>query len=107
MSCPFQEARRGEDVVIAIRHPVSFCSSLEAFGQQTFVSTNLLIVAKMSWCPDTSSKVFGLYFSTLVDWVSIPFRRPIICSHTMVDCPRPLPADLRRFFSPLCLYCLN
>jgi len=31
----------------------------------TFESMNLLIVAKMSWWPDTSSRVSGLYFSTL------------------------------------------
>lgn len=30
-----------------------------------FVSTNLLMVARISWCPETSSRVSGLYFSTL------------------------------------------
>ncbi len=34
-------------------------------ASHTFVSTNLLMVARMSWCPDTSSRVSGRYFSTL------------------------------------------
>jgi hypothetical protein len=34
-------------------------------GRQTFVSTNRLMVARMSWWPDTSSRLFGRYFSTL------------------------------------------
>lgn len=31
----------------------------------TLVSTNRVMVARMSWWPETSSRVSGLYFSTL------------------------------------------
>ena len=41
-------------------------SSPELGESRTFVSTNLLIVARMSWWPETSSSVSGRYFSTLL-----------------------------------------
>src|SRR2546430_7877442 len=57
------EARRVEDVVISAS--ISLCTSLVGRFKRTFASTNLFIVARMSWCPETSSRVFGRYFSTL------------------------------------------
>ena len=63
MSSQFLVDRRVGDAVVAVKgqlvaeqwHPMSL----------TFVSTNRFMVARISWCPETSSRVSGLYFSTL------------------------------------------
>jgi hypothetical protein len=67
MFCPSQADRRTEDEGVAKESAVDTRSIKEGGGARgrTLCSTNLLIVARMSWCPDTSSRVFGLYFSTL------------------------------------------
>lgn len=59
----FLADRKEGDVVVAFAQSVSAAET--PCSPHTFVSTNLLIVAKMSWCPETSSRVLGLYFSTL------------------------------------------
>ena len=38
----------------------------------TLVSTNRVMVARMSWWPETSSSVSGLYFSTLESSTRVP-----------------------------------
>ena len=68
MFCPFLGGRRGGGGGGAVRliNPVSLSISLRELEERcTFASTNLLIVARMSWWPDTSSRVLGRYFSTL------------------------------------------
>lgn len=49
--------------LVSLRGPVLWGSG--GWGGRTFFSMNLLIVASMSWWPETSSSVVGLYFSTL------------------------------------------
>src|SRR5271163_3161030 len=63
MFCPCQADRRTGDEGVARQSSVT--RSMKKAEGRTLCSTNLLIVARMSWCPDTSSRVFGLYFSTL------------------------------------------
>lgn len=69
---------------------LSVCASHVLSCELTFVSTNLLIVARMSWWPETSSRDSGRYFSTLE-----ASARSIIEEHlhTMVSCLRLQQAD--------------
>ena len=61
-------ARTGRAVEKEVRQTLERQSEnplLQERRRQTLCSINLLIVAKMSWCPETSSRVLGRYFSTL------------------------------------------
>ena len=71
----------------------------------TLVSTNRLMVARMSWWPETSSKVSGLYFSTLEGSEGIRADVRSGVALTMADYPRPLRADWRRFSCLWNRYC--
>jgi hypothetical protein len=63
MSCLFLVDRTVEDEVTATS--IQLGAEEQYSRRLTFVSTNLFMVARISWCPDTSSNVSGLYFSTL------------------------------------------
>ncbi len=63
--------RKGEDVVIAGHEISDRYGNNDMYEAHTFASTNRLIVARMSLWPETSSREFGRYFSTL-DLVSYP-----------------------------------
>src|SRR5271156_5970748 len=63
MFCPCQVDRRIRDEGVARKSSVT--RSMKKAKGRTLCSTNLLIVARMSWCPDTSSREFVLYFFTL------------------------------------------
>ena len=72
------------------------CLVLRVGAEPTFVSTNLLMVARMSWCPDTSSRVSGRYFSTLevhLD-IAMDMNRVLL---TMASCLLLPQADWPRF----------
>jgi hypothetical protein len=61
----FRGGRRGGDGGVSV-DLIRACCAKEAQREDTFVSTNLLIVARISWWPETSSSVSGRYFSTLL-----------------------------------------
>ncbi len=62
MFCQFQGDHRAGDGEVS---ELELESKERRGNAHTFVSTNLLIVARISWWPETSSRVFGRYFSTL------------------------------------------
>ena len=85
---------------------VNLAGVVEAIGRYTFDSTNLLIVARMSWWPDTSSRVSGRYFSTL-GMILVTIKSQFFRNNTMVDCLLPQQASSQRFFSLSHWYCQN
>ena len=63
--CPGGRRAGGEGASVDIEVSVPSCFLCAIQLILTFVSTNLLIVARISWCPDTSSRDAGRYFSIL------------------------------------------
>jgi hypothetical protein len=62
----FRGGHRGGDGGVSADLIRTCCARKGVEGEDTFVSTNLLIVARISWWPETSSSVSGRYFSTLL-----------------------------------------
>src|SRR3954469_2742810 len=71
--------------------------------RRTFDSTKRFMVARISWWPETSSSVFGRYFSTLY-LVSKACKAAAKCVNQSLRTKEgsllPLPGGLQHFFFP-------
>lgn len=103
-SCQYLEGHKIGYGAISIQ--ISISCIVEEKADLTFDSTNLLMVARMSWCPCTSSNVSGRYFSTHGRvssasigrslWIRLPFSLPAALNWTSTSIRSSSESDIMR-----------